>query len=109
MNHYLVGTQGAIIMYDITNINSLNNIPKWIQTIRENKWLQARGEIPIILVGNKSDLSRDRIVSKEEGKLIKEKHGLSLFMEASLKTGEDVDAIFRELANLILSKYALTN
>ncbi len=53
-------------MYDITNINSFNSVPKWIQIIREIK------DTPIILVGNKSDLNRERVVSKEQGKELKE-------------------------------------
>lgn len=106
-NFYLAGTLGAIIMYDITNINSLNNVPKWIQTIRANRWIQSRGDIPIILVGNKKDLKRNRVVSNEQGDEIKEKCNLSLFMEISLITEEDVDLLFRELTNLILKKYSL--
>ena len=99
----LNGTLGSIIMYDITNINSFNSVPKWIQIIREIK------DTPIILVGNKSGLNRDRVVSKEQGNEFKEKYDLSLFMEVSLRSGEDVDAIFTELAHLIVNQYSLTN
>ena len=107
--NYLHGTLGAIIMYDVTKTDSLNNLPKWIQIIKANRFIQSRKDFPIMLVGNKKDLERNRVVSKEKGNEIKEKYGLSLFIEASLKTGEDVDVIFRELSNLILKKFSLTN
>jgi small GTP-binding protein len=104
LNMYLQGTLGVIIFYDITNVNSLSNVPVWIQTIKEHKWIQSRGDFPIILVGNKIDLERERVVSKERGNELKEKYGLSLFMEVSMKTGEGVNAIFEALADLIFKK-----
>jgi hypothetical protein len=48
-------------------------------------------------------------VSKEQGKEFKEKYDLSLFMEVSLRSGEEVDAIFKELAHLIVNQYDLAN
>ena len=99
--YYLSGTLGAIIIYDITNINSINYIPKWIQTIRENRWGQSRGDIPILLVGNKADLELNRVISKERGKKIKNKHNLAGFMEISLRTGEYVAEMFDEITRLI--------
>ncbi|MFX1316578.1 MAG: Rab family GTPase [Promethearchaeota archaeon] len=99
--YYLSGTFGAIIMYDITNINSMNKIPKWIQIIRENRWIQSRGDIPILLVGNKTDLDKNRVVTKEEGIKIKNKHNLTGFMEISLRTGENVAEMFHEITRLI--------
>ncbi len=98
---YLSGTLGAIIMYDITNINSMNSVPKWIHTIRANKWVQSRGDIPILLVGNKFDLKENRVVSKEEGIKIKNKFNLTGCMEISLRTGKNVAEMFDEITKLI--------
>lgn len=98
---YLHGTLGIIIMYDITNINSLNIIPKWIQTIRENKWIQSRGDMPILLVGNKADLQENREVSKDLAINIKDEHNLTGFTEISLRTRENVDELFDDITRLI--------
>ncbi len=98
---YLSGSLGALILYDITNTNSMKNIPKWIQRIRENKWIQSRGDIPILLVGNKLDLQENRVVSKEEVIKIKSKHNLTESMEISLKTGENCVEMFDEITKLI--------
>ena len=40
----------AIVMFDLTNQNSYNNLPKRVDTIRK-----AYGEIPIVICGNKVD------------------------------------------------------
>ncbi|MFX1574239.1 MAG: Rab family GTPase [Promethearchaeota archaeon] len=98
---FLSGTLGAIIIYDMTNINSMNSVPKWIQIIRTNKWIQSRGYIPIILVGNKSDLEENRVVSKEEAIKLKNMQNITEYMEISLKTGENVAEMFNEITKLI--------
>ena len=85
-------------MYDITNYDSLNKIPEWVKCIREN-----RGDIPILLVGNKVDLNENRVVSKEQARIIKENNYLSSFMEISLKTGENVEDMFKKIISLIIS------
>ena len=55
----LLRVQGIIVMYDITSIVSFENTRKWISSIREN----ANPNMPIIIVGNKSDLEANRQVS----------------------------------------------
>lgn len=89
---------GVILMYDITNYDSLNKIPEWVKSIREN-----RGDIPILLVGNKIDLNENRVVSKEQANQIKEDNYLSSFIEISLKTGENVEDMFKKIISLIIS------
>ena len=88
-------------MYDITNNNSLNNISKRIQTIRENIRVQSRGDIPILLIGNKFDLKENRVISKEEVIKIKNEHNLAGNMEISLRTGLNVTEMFDEITRLI--------
>lgn len=90
---------GVIIMYDITNANSVSRIPEWIQLIREN-----RGNIPILLVGNKADLKENRVVPKEAGEKIKTDYRLSSFMEVSAKTGENLEILFEKISHLLLKK-----
>ena len=50
---YLQGSQGALILYDITNRDSFDKLTNWIQDFRTD-----REEEPLILIGNKSDLIR---------------------------------------------------
>jgi GTPase SAR1 family protein len=46
------------------------------------------------LVGNKSDLNDDRIITKEIGKQLAKNYHLPGFVECSAKTGNNVEAPF---------------
>ena len=89
--------QGALLIYDITDNNSLNKIGDWCQIIRENS-----GEIPIILAGNKLDLKESRQVTKEIVYEIKEKFKITYSMEISAKKGENVEEMFFKLTHLMM-------
>ena len=60
---YYKGAKGAIIVYDITSEESFNNIEMWIQEVRG----KALNNLPIMIIGNKSDLSKYRKVSLDKG------------------------------------------
>lgn len=61
---YIQGANGVILMYDITNQDSLHIIPRWIDMVNDYS-AENKIQIPIFLVGNKSDLAEDREVSEE--------------------------------------------
>jgi len=88
---------GAIIMYDITSKLSIQKIPNWCQKVRA-----LSGDIPIILLGNKLDLASNRLVSKNIGELFGKKNNIALSIEISLKTGENVDLAFKEVAEILV-------
>jgi Ras family protein len=56
--------------------------------------------VPVVLVGNKTDLHQERAVSFEEGKRIAESWK-AVFLETSAKQNESVDDIFLQLLNLV--------
>lgn len=96
---YILGAKGAILMYDITNPVSLENLPCWTQIIRKQT-----GDIPIMLIGSKKDLEELRAVSIEQGNLAVKKYNLTSFMEIFSKTGENVEEVFEALARLMIQK-----
>jgi len=96
---FLRGTLGAILMYDITDVKSLDKIPEWVKLIKE-----YREDLPTLLVGNKIDLEEKRVVSKEQGMALREKYDLSSFMEISVETGENVDDMFNEITAHMINK-----
>lgn len=96
---YVKGANGAVYLYDITNSESLNHLHKFIDLIRENS-----GDIPIMLIGNKLDLEKNREVSREEGIDIAEKYKLSGFGEISAKTGQNVEKTFETLTELMIER-----
>ena len=90
-------SHGAILVYDITKKETFNAIPKWIESVRE----QRGNDFPITLIGNKSDLKDEREVEREEGENLAEKYGFSFF-ETSSKEGTNVHESILELALKIL-------
>ena len=90
--------QGIIIMYDLTNRTTFENLSRWFTLVSQNV-----SNKPRILVANKLDLAEDnRIVTEDEGiRLAKENH--MPFFEGSGCTGENVDKIFAHLAEMVYS------
>ena len=76
------------LVYSTSSKSSFDKIPKIHQQILNNYGSHIKSEIPMILVGNKTDLSA-REVSKTAGHALAEKLGCQ-FMETSAKTGENV-------------------
>ena len=90
-------SEGAVILYDITNSSSLKRIPQWIQIVKDNA-----GDTPILLVGTKLDLEQQREVTKEQIEVIKNKHTIASSMEISAKTGENIEKMIMVLIRMIL-------
>jgi len=95
---YYRGSLGALLIFDLTNSASFEHLPQWIEEIRTN----VKTEIPLLLVGNKSDLIDQRAVSLEEINKFTENFNL-YYMETSAKTGEGVGDCFYILACLMMS------
>ena len=89
----------ALVVYDISNKESFNNISTWIEDCKN----QSPKTIFFVLVGNKSDLEDKRQVSTEEGQELAEKYGIP-FYETSAKTGANINEIFYNSAEEIVKK-----
>ena len=89
----------ALVVYDISNKESFNNISTWIEDCKN----QSPKTIFFVLVGNKSDLEDKRQVSTEEGQELAEKYGIP-FYETSAKTGANINEIFFNSAEEIVKK-----
>ena len=89
----------AIIVYDITNRESFNNINTWIDDCKS----QSPKTVFFVLVGNKIDLENERKVDYNEG-LNFAKENQMFFFECSAKTGKNVEDIFYKSAEHIAEK-----
>ncbi|KAH9852773.1 P-loop containing nucleoside triphosphate hydrolase protein [Lenzites betulinus] len=107
---YYRGAAGCLLVYDVTNRQTFVNARSWLADVREH----ADPHLTCILVGNKIDLcseessesapgKRKREVSTDEADLWAKEEGL-LFVEASAKSGENVEAAFETATRDILNK-----
>ncbi|CAB1421994.1 unnamed protein product [Pleuronectes platessa] len=88
---YIRDSAAAVVVYDITNVNSFQQTTKWIDDVRTERG----GDVIIMLVGNKTDLADKRQVSIEEGER-KAKELNVMFIETSAKAGYNVKQITTE-------------
>ncbi len=88
---YYRGAKGALLVYDVNNPVSFNNLDFWINELDEN----IGRKVPVMLVGNKIDLERK--VSRSDAENFAKKHNF-LFAECSAKTGDGVLETFNKLA-----------
>jgi len=95
------GAVGIVLIYDITNKKTFENVRSWITSIEE----ETSKKIILILVGNKADLKDERKVQKEEGEDIAKEFNLPFF-ESSAQSGLNVKSVFETLAKLIVEKKA---
>lgn len=96
---YYRGCRGILLVYDVTQRETFENIHRWMGTLRS----QAHESAEIFLVGNKSDDMENREVSIDEGKALAVQLNVP-FVETSAKSSLNVDACFRELAMMLRQK-----
>ncbi|CAI7721008.1 Ras-like protein ORAB-1 [Plasmodium vivax India VII] len=101
---YYRGAQGIIIVYDVTDRDSFNNVKNWIIEIEK----YASEDVQKVLIGNKIDLKNDRNVSYEEGKELADSCNIQ-FLETSAKIAHNVEQAFKTMAHEIKNKSQLEN
>ena len=97
--NYIKKANGILLVYDIADKTTFGNIGMWMKSITQEKG----DKLPIVLVGNKADLTEEREVSSEEGKKLAEENGFHFF-ETSCKNDINVNECFVDLAELVYEK-----
>ena len=95
---YLEGANGALVIYDCTKRNTYEKLHDWIQDFKE-----ARGDEPLVLIGNKNDLTDKIKITESEAKKFAKSHNMK-FVSTSAKTGSNVEDAFLEITKKILDK-----
>ena len=95
---YLEGANGAFVIFDTTKRKTFDKLDEWIQSFKE-----SRGNRPLLLIGNKIDLSDKIKVEESEVKEYAEKNSTE-FILTSAKTGENVEKAFKGLVKTILDE-----
>lgn len=92
-NSYFKGSQGILLVFDITDRPTFSSIRRWIDQIKEHT--EPSSIINIILIGNKCDLQR-RQVSHEEGEALAKEFDIQ-YIETSCKMDINVSNVFTQL------------
>jgi small GTP-binding protein len=101
---YYRGAQGIILMFDINNSESLDNIPKWLDKIENN----IKNEYKLFLVANKCDYKFKKkfelrvMEVGEDVKLLLEKYKDMEYFEISVECDKNVGVILDRLVEGIV-------
>ena len=107
---FYLGSQAAVIIFDITNINSFMHINNWINEFFSNN---GKGQQPIILIGNKEDMRYEPDIDcldtdkgEDLASELSEKLGLPVpFIETSAKTGKNIEKAFNIITDHFLKDF----
>jgi len=92
---YYRNASGVIMVYDITCRDSFLALNSWLGEIQTH----LPDKIPVILLAHKADLDRGRTVQESEGRDFSSANNI-IFMEASAKTGLNVEEVFDRLIRM---------
>ena len=100
---YYKGANAYVIVYDVTNKQSFRSADRLLQELKEFK---ISDEIPRILVGNKCDLDRKKVVNTDTARVFAELKAIPL-IETSCKMGVQIDTCFARLICAMLQRPTL--
>ena len=97
------GANGALLVFDLTRPDTFKELENWV--VEMTPLLGA--DLPLLLIGNKSDLIAElgRTIESAEAKKFADDKG-SHYIETSAKTGKNVEKAFWELARDVAAKEA---
>lgn len=96
-NAFFRNAQGIILVFDVSNVETFENLKYWLQSINLN--LGEKNDLKKIIIGNKIDLQRE--VSKEEAEKFAITNGVPYF-ETSAKENLGIQDSVRFLAGEVL-------
>ena len=98
---YYRGANVALVVFDITNHESFDSLPLWI----ENYYKNGPDQKNIILIGNKKDMIEERQVTQEEAELFSQTNNM-IYFETSAKDGDNIDYVFTYAAEKLVEFYS---
>ena len=99
LESYVLGAKGALLMFDLTRMSSLQNLEQWLNIVRKGD-----PNLPVLFVGTKLDLGEEIQVDDDYAKSFLKEYNLIDFLKISSKTGEHVSDAFNILTKKILER-----
>jgi len=97
---YYRGAMGILLVYDVTDEASFNNIRNWMRNIEQH----ASDNVNKILVGNKSDMADEkRAVPFSKGQALADEYKIQFF-ETSAKDNSNVEEVFTSIAKDVMQR-----
>ncbi|XP_039605197.1 titin-like isoform X2 [Polypterus senegalus] len=90
---------GVVVMYDVTSSCTYVAVRYWLSCIEEG----TDGDLPVLLLGNKTDITEKREVQVQEGGSLANEYGFD-FMECSAASGYNVNESMASLARALKEK-----
>ena len=100
---YYRGAHGIIVVYDVTDAESFNNVKQWLHEIDR----YACEGVNKLLVGNKCDLTTKKQVEYNSAKEFADSLSIP-FLETSAKSATNVEQAFMTMASEIKNRMAST-
>jgi len=98
---YYRGAHGIIVVYDVTDMESFNNVKQWLAEIER----YACEGVNKLLVGNKCDLVQKKVVDYDMAKAFADSLDIP-FLETSAKNATNVEKAFLTMAAEIKNRIA---
>jgi small GTP-binding protein len=99
LESYVLGAKGALLMFDLTRMSSLQNLEQWLNIVRKGD-----PNLPVLFVGTKLDLEEEIQVDDDYARSFLKEFNLLDFLKISSKTGENVSDAFNILTQKILER-----
>ena len=90
---YYRGSKGVVVAYDVSDRSTFESVEEWVN--EANTYCKSKFEL--FIVGNKTDL--ERAIERDEGEELAKEMGGQYF-EISCKTGDGVEDMFLEIAEI---------
>ncbi|KAK2754378.1 Ras- protein rsr1 [Arachnomyces sp. PD_36] len=98
---YMKQGQGFLLVFSITSKSSLNELSELREQIVR---IKEDENVPIVIVGNKSDLEEDRAVSRSRAFAVSQHWGNAPYYETSARRRANVNEVFIDLCRQIIRK-----
>ncbi|KAK0396045.1 hypothetical protein QR680_001541 [Steinernema hermaphroditum] len=96
---YYRDSQGALLIYDITDQRSFEKVKVWVKELRG----MLKDSVTLMIIGNKTDLERERVIESSAAKEYADSVGAQ-YSETSAKENLGISAVFDQVTKLMIER-----